>query len=85
MITQSHIQEIALMLPFGSGRQVARRAKVSDAMVSMLFNGKIKNLETDVVGKIIAQSIQIIKEKSETRRSLVDRLKSLVGEMSNEK
>jgi len=86
MITQQHISDIGALLPFGTGHLVAKRAGVSDAMVSMLFNGKLKNLETDVVGKIIAESIEVIKERSDTRKSLVQRLENILIDIkTNEK
>lgn len=81
MITQERISEIGALLPFGTGHLVATRAGVSDAMVSMLFNGKLKNLDTEVVGKIIAESIEVIREKSESRKSLIDRLESILSEI----
>jgi len=81
MITQERIAEIGALLPFGTGHLVAQRAGVSDAMVSMLFNGKLKNLDTVVVGKIITESIEVIKERSESRRSLVGKLKNILIEI----
>jgi len=81
MITQERIAEIGALLPFGTGHLVAQRAGVSDAMVSMLFNGKLKNLDTDVVAKIITESIGVIKERSESRRSLIGKLEDILSDI----
>jgi len=81
MITQDHINDLARLLPFGDGKQVAKKAKVSEAMVSMLFNGKISNLETNVVARIIEASVKVIHERSEQRSSLRKKLKNLIEDL----
>jgi len=50
------------MLPYGAGRQVAKRAKVSEGMVSLVFTGKVKNLRSEACRKIIHEALELIEE-----------------------
>lgn len=85
MITQKRINEIGALLPFGAGVEVAKRAGVSDAMVSMLFNGKITNIATNSVSRIIAASIEVIHERNQMQKDISDRLEELAHEIANSK
>ena len=71
MITQEKIYSIASQLPYGAGKVVAEKAKVSEAFVSLFLNGHIKNLESDSCLKVIKECCEYIK-RDRVKRDDVD-------------
>ena len=75
MITKEKIYEIATQLPYGAGREIAEKADVSEATVSLFLNARLNNLDSVSCHKIIKECVEYIKKdrlRKEKIESLLD-------------
>ena len=77
MITEDQIFELASKLPFGAGREIAKRAGVSEAFVSLFLNGKLTNTSSKSCTKVIKECVYYIKRDKNSQQSVKELIESL--------
>ena len=71
MITEEQLNKIATQLPYGAGSEIAKKAKVSEALVSLFLNGKLKAMESKGARRILEECVKYI-EKDKAKKTAID-------------